>query len=228
MIKLENVSVDIAIHNSETLSLRKLIFGKRPKPTIINVLKNINLEIKNEERVGLWGENGSGKTSLLRCIAGAYPPSTGKIIREGKIVNLIDIGLGIDAEATGLKNIKLKLGLENPSKMKDSKVIQSIIEFSELGKFIHYPVRTYSTGMVMRLSFSIMMHLDADIILMDEWLSVGDEGFNHKAGEKLKELIKKSKILVMASHNRNLLNDVCTKIVNLENGQIISVVRAND
>jgi lipopolysaccharide transport system ATP-binding protein len=221
MIELKDVSVDIVVHTADSLSLRKKIFRKAPNATIINVLKNINLTVSEHERIGLWGRNGSGKTSLLRCLAGAYHPTSGTRRVNGRIGSLIDIGLGIDQEATGLENIYLKLGVENYRLKSDKHLVQEIIKFSGLGERIHLPVRTYSTGMAMRLAFSIVSHLPADILLMDEWLSVGDKEFNFVAAERLKIMIDRSKALVIASHDRGLLESVCTKIINMEKGEIV-------
>ncbi len=223
MIELKDVYVDIAIHTADSLSLRKKIFRKGSSATMVSVLKNINLKIVENERVGLWGRNGSGKTSMLRCLAGAYHPTKGLRKVDGRIGSLIDIGLGIDLEATGVENIKLKLGIENFKFTKDKDLVQKIIDFSGLGEKINLPVRTYSTGMAMRLSFSIVSHIPADILLMDEWLSVGDKDFNIIAGERLKAMIDNSKILIIASHDRRLLESVCTKILTLENGEIAEV-----
>ena len=223
MIELTDVSVDIAVHTSESLSLRKKLFGMAHPAKIIPVLKEINLSIHENERVGLWGRNGSGKTSLLRCIAGAYHPTSGTRKVSGRIGSLIDIGLGIDHEATGLENIRLKLGIESYRLSKDSNLIEKIVDFSGLGDSVFLPVRTYSTGMSMRLAFSIVSHLPAEILLMDEWLSVGDSEFNERAGERLATMIDTSKILVIASHSRALLEAQCTKILNMEKGEIVGI-----
>ncbi len=153
--------------------------------TIIKSLSNINLEIANNERVGLLGHNGAGKSTLLRVLGGVYTPSSGYAEINGKVGSLIDISLGIDSEATGLENIFLRGALLGISKKKIEQELENIIEFSELGDFINMPVRTYSTGMHMRLAFAVSTMITPDILLMDEWLSVGDQGFQDKAEKKL-------------------------------------------
>lgn len=229
-IKLHNVSVDIPVFNSQGRSLKKTIMGfatggkiglNEAGRTIIRSLSNINLEIANNERVGLLGHNGAGKSTLLRVLGGVYTPSSGYAEINGKVGSLIDISLGIDSEATGLENIFLRGALLGISKKKIEQELENIIEFSELGDFINMPVRTYSTGMHMRLAFAVSTMITPDILLMDEWLSVGDQGFQDKAEKKLSELVNRSNILVIASHSRELIEKCCDRTIWLEHGSIV-------
>lgn len=228
-IRLDNVSVDIPIYNSQGRSFKKKIMGMatggkigltEKGNTIVRSLSNVSFEIKPNERIGLIGHNGAGKSTLLRVLGKVYEPTYGTAIIEGSIGSLISISLGIDQEATGIENIFLRAALLGIPKAQVCKDLDSIIEFSELGDFIEMPVRTYSTGMHMRLAFAVSTMIRPDILLMDEWLSVGDKGFQSKAESRLNGLIEKSSILVLASHSRSLIERCCTKVIWLEHGVI--------
>lgn len=231
-IKLENVNVSFPIYNSSSRSLKKKIISSATggriaadsgKKVVIQTLNNISLDIKKGDRIGLTGHNGAGKSTLLRVLSGVYMPSQGLIVRHGKIVSLLDISVGMDGESTGYENIMLRgilLGF-SPKEIRDK--IDEIAEFSELGSYLDMPIRTYSSGMNLRLAFSIITAFPADIILMDEWLSVGDESFNKKAAKKLEEFVERASILVIASHDQNTIARLCNKIVFLEHGHIINI-----
>lgn len=228
-IILENVSVDIPIFNSQGRSLKKTVMGiatggkiglTEKGKTIVTSLDHINLSIEPFERVGLLGHNGAGKSTLLRVLGKVYEPTSGNALIEGTTGSLIDISLGIDGEATGLENIFLRAALLGIPKERVRKELSSLIEFTQLGDFINMPVRTYSTGMHMRLAFAVSTMISPDILLMDEWLSVGDQQFQAKAEERLNKLIERSNILVIASHSRQLIEKCCTRVIWLEHGQI--------
>ena len=228
-ISLQNVCVDIPVFNSQGRSLKKTVIGiatggkiglTETGKTIIRSLNDINLDILPHERIGLIGHNGAGKSTLLRVLSRVYTPSSGKAIIEGKIGSLIDISLGIDGEATGIENIFLRAALLGTPKKEVERAMPEIIEFTQLGQFIEMPVRTYSTGMHMRLAFAVSTMISPDILLMDEWLSVGDEAFQHKAEERLNKLIERSNVLVIASHSRKLIERCCTRVLWLEHGRI--------
>lgn len=235
-INLEDVSVEIPVYNSQGKSLKKTIMGfatggkiglTESGKTIVKSLSHINLNIRNSERIGLLGHNGAGKSTLLRVLGGVYTPSSGFAKIHGKVGSLIDISLGIDSEATGLENIFLRGALLGIPKKVIEKELESIIEFSELGDFINMPVRTYSTGMHMRLAFSVSTMISPDILLMDEWLSVGDQGFQEKAEKKLKDLVNRTKILVLATHSRALVEKCCNRAIWLEHGNLVMDGNAN-
>lgn len=228
-IKLQNVSVDIPIFNSQTRSLKKAILGVATGGkigtslngrTVVRSLDNINLEINSRERVGIIGHNGAGKSTLLRVLGKVYSPSEGRATVTGKIGSLIDISLGIDGEATGIENIYLRAALLGIPKKEVDANLDDLIEFTELGDFIEMPVRTYSTGMHLRLAFAVSTMISPDILLMDEWLSVGDQNFQTKAETRLNRLIERSNILILASHSRALIERCCTRVVWLEHGSI--------
>lgn len=228
-ILLNNVSVDIPIFNSQGRSLKKTIMGMatggrigltESGKTVVRSLDHLNLEIKSHERVGLIGHNGAGKSTLLRVLSSVYEPTEGFAKINGSIGSLIDISLGIDLEATGLENIYLRSALLGISKKKVDKELNSIVEFTELGDFINMPVRTYSTGMHMRLAFAVSTMICPDILLMDEWLSVGDQSFQEKAENRLNRLIERTNILVIATHSRRLIERCCTRVLWLEHGRL--------
>ena len=228
-ILLNNVSVDIPIFNSQGRSLKKTIMGMatggrigltESGRTVVRSLDHLNLEIKSHERVGLIGHNGAGKSTLLRVLSSVYEPTEGVAKITGSIGSLIDISLGIDLEATGLENIYLRSALLGIPKKNVDKELNSLVEFTELGDFINIPVRTYSTGMHMRLAFAVSTMISPDILLMDEWLSVGDQSFQEKAENRLNRLIERTNILVIATHSRRLIERCCTRVLWLEHGRL--------
>lgn len=228
-IKLRNVSVDIPIFNSQGRSLKKQVLGiatggrvglTEKGKTIVRSLHNINLEVKSQDRLGIIGHNGAGKSTLLRVLGKVYEPTFGTSIIQGKVGSLIGISLGIDSEATGIENIYIRAALLGIPQKTVDRQLDELIDFSGLGEFINMPVRTYSTGMHMRLAFAVSTMITPDILLMDEWLSVGDENFQKKAEARLNGLIERSNILVIASHSRNLIERCCNKVLWLERGEI--------
>ena len=229
-ITANNIAVDFPIYNSPHRSLKKnlmkLATGGRISSDAgggvsVRALDGVSFELSEGERLGLTGHNGSGKSTLLRVLAGVYEPTEGTLDVRGRIASLLDISIGLDSDSSGLENILLRGLLLGLSKEEIRRKTDEIIEFSELGDFIELPVRTYSSGMSMRLSFSIATCVDADILLMDEWLSVGDSDFVKKAEDRLKSLVRKTPILVMASHSPEILKEVCTKVIRLESGRIV-------
>lgn len=219
MIKINNVSLNFPLTSRVVVEDTDRIDYKN---RIIKGLDNISLEISNGERVGLYGSNGSGKSSLLRLMSGIYRPTKGNIIIDGKVVQMIDIMAGMDFEFSGMINIKLRLSLLG-CKFRDEKIIyEKIVSESGLGEFIHLPMKIYSTGMQMRLAFAIVTNVTSDILIMDEWLSVGDQAFKDEAERKLKNLVQGVKILVIASHSIDLLRSICNRIIFIEGGRIVA------
>lgn len=228
-IVLKDVSVDIPIFNSQMRSFKKKLMGlatggmiglSEKGQTFIRSLDSLNLKVEPNERIGLIGHNGAGKSTLLRVLSGVYYPTKGQAFIDGRIGSLIDISLGIDTESTGLENIYLRAALLGIPKSKVDKELDSLVEFTQLGDFINMPVRTYSTGMHMRLAFAVSTMISPDILLMDEWLSVGDASFQLQAERRLDDLVARSNILVIASHSRQLIEKCCTKVLWLEHGKM--------
>jgi lipopolysaccharide transport system ATP-binding protein len=228
-IEFSNVCVDFPIYNANSRSLKKRLIqvatggqlgSDQQGRVVVRAIENLNISIKDGDRVGLLGHNGAGKSTLLRLLSGVYAPSSGTAHVCGEIGSLIDISLGIDPEATGRENIYLRGGLLGMSKTDINSQIDEIIDFSELGDFVDMPLRTYSTGMHLRLAFAVSTIVRPEILLMDEWLSVGDEGFKHKAEIRLKELVRATNILVIASHSRDLVLHMCNRVMWLEHGKV--------
>lgn len=225
----KNVCVDFPIYNANGRSLKKRLIqvatggnlgADQQGRVVVRALENLNFTLNDGDRVGLLGHNGAGKSTLLRLLSSVYEPSSGSAQITGEIGSLIDLSLGIDPEATGRENIYLRGGLLGMTRAQITSQIEDIIEFSELGNFVDVPVRTYSTGMHLRLAFAVSTILRPEILLMDEWLSVGDEGFKHKAEARMNELVQSTNILVIASHSRDLVLHTCNRAIWLEHGKI--------
>lgn len=228
-IEFKNVCVDFPIYNANGRSLKKRLIqvatggqlgADQQGRVVVRALEGLSFALKDGDRVGLLGHNGAGKSTLLRLLSGVYEPSSGAARINGEIGSLIDISLGIDPEATGRENIYLRGGLLGMTRSEITAQIDDIIEFSELGDFVDMPLRTYSTGMHLRLAFAVSTIVRPEILLMDEWLSVGDEGFKHKAEVRMTELVQSTNILVIASHSRDLILHTCNRAIWLEHGKI--------
>jgi lipopolysaccharide transport system ATP-binding protein len=219
-IKLHQASVEIPIYSNQNRSIKNSILKNFTKdkalPLSVKALNNITLELKDGDRLGVMGPNGAGKSTLLRTLAGVYFPTSGTIEVKGRVASLIDISLGMDAEATGYENIRMR-GIMMGMKLKQIKLIEEeIADFTDLGQFLELPIRTYSAGMHMRLGFAVSTAVEADIILMDEWLSVGDSEFILKAEKRLENFIGRSSILVIASHSEDLIQRTTNQLLRLE------------
>ena len=228
-IEFKAVSVAFPIFNVGSRSLKNKVLSISTGGKLgidakgvaeIRALDDINFIFKNGERVGLIGHNGSGKSTLLRALSGVYTPQRGSIHVEGKTTSLIDISLGINPEFTGRENILIRGSLLGLTRDQISKRTDEIIEFTELGEFIDMPLRTYSSGMQLRLAFAISTTIEPEILLMDEWLSVGDENFKGKAEKRMQHLADKSNILVIASHSAEQILKVSSRVLWLEHGKI--------
>ena len=187
----------------------------------VRALDGINIEINPGDKVGIIGHNGSGKTTLLKVLTGVYYPTYGELEVHGRIRSLLDISLGLDDDGTGWENIYLRGLMVGMSPAEIQNRVDEIADFSGLGKYIDLPIRTYSSGMKIRLAFSVSTALHADILILDEWLSVGDEEFQKKASKRINELIDSSSIMILASHSVELLKKICNRLITLEHGKII-------
>lgn len=187
---------------------------------VVRALDDVSFDFVEGDRVGLVGHNGSGKSTLLRVLSGAYHPSAGQIDIRGSVGSMLSITLGMDFEASGLENIALRGMLMGFRRSEIEAVTQDVIDFADLGDYIHMPMRTYSSGMAMRLAFALATAGRSDIVLMDEWLSAGDAEFAAKANGRLINQLNNAKILILASHDEGLINRHCNKIIRLEHGRL--------
>jgi lipopolysaccharide transport system ATP-binding protein len=187
----------------------------------VPALDGISMSIRPGERVGIVGPNGSGKSTLLRTIRGIFAPSQGSIRVAGSVQSFFNIGFGMNEDATGYENILLRGVLLGATPGEMNARMEEIAEFTELGAFLDMPIRGYSTGMRMRLAFGVSTSFSCDILLMDEWLSVGDVEFRKRAGDRLLALVDQVPIMVIASHNPELLERICTRIIRLEHGVVV-------
>lgn len=226
-ILLDRVSIIYPIHgrhrggqvgDAQMDGAGSLIQDRSQKGRGIVALSDISLHIKTGSRVGLIGRNGSGKSTLLRTIAGVYPPTHGRIEVHGAIAGLFSVGLGMRPEASGYRNIELAGLLAGFSKQEVAEKLPAIAEFTELGEYLHMPVRTYSNGMAMRLKFACGTAFNPDILLMDEWLGAGDPEFRKKAQRRMAELVERAGILLLASHSHKQIRNNCERAVWLDRG----------
>jgi len=230
MIKAETLVVEFPIYGAKSRSVKNTVIraatgGVLAKDAadrvVVRAIDQVSFEWREGDRIGLVGHNGSGKTTLLRAIAGIYEPIAGSLTVEGRVASMLSLMLGMDPEATGYENIFLRgvtMGLTRPE---IEEIVDDVCDFSELGDYIQMPMRTYSSGMAMRLAFAISTSAKADILLMDEWLSVGDEAFAEKSKRRLSELIDQAKILVLASHSPEVIRANCSRVIRLDHGRIV-------
>jgi ABC-type polysaccharide/polyol phosphate transport system ATPase subunit len=186
----------------------------------VHAIRGFSLRLAPGDRLGVVGRNGSGKTTLLRTIAGIYPPQRGLVCVEGRVATMFNIGLGMNMEATGYENIRLAGIVAGQPTHQINDMVEEIAQFTGLGDYLELPIRTYSQGMAMRLKFACATAFDADILLFDEWLGAGDASFQTRAKQRLDAMVKKSPILVLATHNVNLMKSVCNQAILLQEGVI--------
>ena len=220
-IIVEHVYKTFNVYLDKANSLKeKLLFWKRNKKEKREVLKDINLTIKNGEAVALIGVNGSGKSTLLKLMTKIIYPNKGKITTNGKLTSLLELGAGFHPDFSGRENIYFNASIFGLTKKEIDERLDKIIEFSELGSYIDNPVRTYSSGMYMRLAFAVAINVDAEILLIDEILAVGDQYFQEKCIAKMKELKSQGKTMVFVTHSMNTVKEFCNRAVWLCDGVV--------
>ena len=220
-INIKNMNKDFIIYGDKANTLKERIirFSKNNKE-IRPVLKNINIEINNGESVALIGVNGSGKSTLLKLITRIIYPTKGTIKVNGKVSSLLELGAGFHPDFSGRENIYFNASIFGLTKKEIDDRLDDIIKFSELEEFIDTPIRTYSSGMYMRLAFSVAINVDADILLIDEILAVGDQHFQDKCMDKIQELKKSGKTIVFVSHSASAVKFLCDRAIWLKDGEI--------
>jgi ABC-type polysaccharide/polyol phosphate transport system ATPase subunit len=228
-IRLHQVSLDLPIFDVSAQSLKKRVMrlGRRNRiaedssgVVVVRSLDGVSLELQPGDRLGLIGHNGAGKSTLLRVLAGIYPPTAGTVEVRGRAVPLLDINLGMDDQSTGRQNIRLRGLLLGMTDAEIKRKTDEIAEFTELGDYLDLPLRTYSSGMRLRLAFAIATAVDADILLLDEVIGVGDASFQHKAARRLEQLHARAEIVVLAIHDPKVIEQSCNKALWLDRGRV--------
>ena len=221
VIKIRSLYKDFKLNSDKPRTLKeKLIRSKNNKVERITILKDINLDIQKGETVALIGTNGSGKSTLLKLMTKIIYPTKGSIQTVGKLTSLLELGAGFHPDFTGRENIYFNAAIFGLTKAEIEKRINEIIDFSELGDFIDNPVRTYSSGMYMRLAFSIAINVDAEILLIDEILAVGDQHFQEKCFKKLIELKESDKTIVIVTHSLEQVKKICNRAIWIKDGKV--------
>lgn len=219
-IEVRNVYKKFKIEYDKSNTLKeKMIFWKKGKVEYHEVLKDISLNIKKGETVALIGTNGSGKSTLLKLMTRIIFPNSGTIEKDGKLTSLLELGAGFHPDFTGRENIYFNASIFGLTRKEIDNRIDEIIEFSELGEFIDNPIRTYSSGMYMRLAFSVAINVDADILLIDEILAVGDQHFQDKCYRKLEELRDSGKTIVIVTHSLDVVKKLCHRAIWIYKGE---------
>lgn len=228
-LRLEHVGITFDGHSASSQSLKGLLAqcfskskGKITHDYRVDALKNVNLRIEQGERVGLIGLNGAGKSTLLKTMAGIYPPTAGRVERKGHVCPMFEFATGFEMYQSGWDNIRIRgmlLGL-TPEQIEER--LPEIAEFTELGDFLDQPVRTYSSGMFIRLAFAVSTSINPEILLIDEIMGAGDIRFAEKAKKRMYQFMEQGKILVFSSHNYDLLKEFCDRTIWLEKGQIVA------
>lgn len=231
-VKIKDVVLDIPVFDSVERSLRThtlnaltggKILNTFNKKMIIRALNDVNLDIREGDALGLVGPNGSGKSSLLRLISGIYKPTTGSVSVSGELRPLISLGVGLEANLTGIDNVRRLGALYGYKPEAIDEKLDQIVSFSGLGDFIELPVRTYSSGMVLRLMFSTLVTGNPDIVVLDEFFSAGDEDFVKKSEERMETLLYNAKILIFASHSKSLVKKYCNRFIRMDSGKPIEI-----
>jgi ABC-type polysaccharide/polyol phosphate transport system ATPase subunit len=219
-IVLEGATRSFTLVHERPRTLKELVVSAgRRRTSGVHALRDFDLHVEPGEAVGMVGRNGAGKTSLLRCLAGIVPLDSGRAECGGRVVSLLELGAGFGQDFTGRENVWLNGALHGFGREDIEERIERIIEFSELGEFIDVPVKAYSSGMFLRLGFAIVAHLDADVLLIDEILAVGDESFQRKCLKRISQQMEQGATLVLVSHDPTAIERVCDRVVVLDAGR---------
>jgi homopolymeric O-antigen transport system ATP-binding protein len=229
-LSLKRVGVSFPIYDARQRSLKNRILGATTggrigsderQRVVVEALHEISLELSRGDRLALVGHNGAGKTTLLRVMAGIYEPSTGSVCIQGRAATLFDLSLGMNPDASGYENIRLRARYLHLSTREIPELMREVADFSELGDFLHLPLRTYSDGMRARLAFAISTSIRPQILLLDEGVAAGDAKFMDKAFARIQELVQNAGIMVFASHSHQLVKRFCTTGLLLERGRAV-------
>ena len=226
-IALDGACVDFPVFDGRSRSLKKTVLGmvggnidSARKVPIIEALRDITLNLEHGTRVGLVGHNGAGKSTLLRLLAGIYEPTRGSALIRGRVAPVFDLGVGMDPEISGYDNIIIRGLFLGMTRRQMQQRIDDIAEFTDLGDFLSLPLRTYSTGMRIRLALGVVTSIDPEILLLDEGIGAVDAAFLERAKERLADLVERAGLLVFASHSEDFLRQLCTSALWLEHGRL--------
>ena len=233
-ITVENLGLVYRVRRKLTLAARdrrvpteRRISSKGGKQ-FVTALEGVSFSLQPGDRLGLVGPNGAGKTTLLKVLYGIFEPTSGRVVVDGRVDALFNITLGFRPEATGRRNVELRGLINGWSREQIDARMEEVVAFSELGDFIDMPMKSYSQGMAARLAFAVATTMEPEILLMDEWIGAGDAGFQKKAKERMDDIAAKAGIIVLASHNRELIARTCNKVLHLEAGHASAIVSAED
>lgn len=228
LLSLKDVHVSFPVHNGSSRSLqldiiRMLGFktAKHQESVKVNALRGLTFDLHEGERVGFIGHNGAGKTTLLRTMSGAYEPTQGTLTSQGRVTAMTDFTMGMDPEASGRENIIFRGVFMGMSFEEIEGHIDDVIEFTELHEFIDLPIRTYSSGMFIRLAFAVSTIITPDVLLLDEIIAAGDLGFQEKLRQRLNEYIGDARLIVLAAHDLGSVREYCTRVLWMRNGQVV-------
>ena len=224
-IELDNVGLTFTVRQQRRVTLKEYLvrglFRQSVNPKVqVHALAGVNLRAADGDRVGVIGHNGAGKSTLLKLLAGVYPPTAGTRAVHGRVCSLFDIALGFEMDANGWDNITYRAYLQGETPRTLRGKMAGIAEFTELGDFLNVPVRYYSAGMLVRLAFAIATAAEPEVLLVDEVLSVGDAGFQHKARARMQELMATARLMVMVSHDLGSIQALCTRVLWMEHGAV--------
>ena len=226
----DSVCVEFPIYDAKARSLKNTVLNlgsggriqaNAANKVVVTALDEISFSIRDGDRLGIIGPNGAGKTTLLRTLAGIYEPTRGRVMTQGHIAPLFDIALGMDQDATGYENIRIRGLFLDMSREEIEERAPEIAEFSELGPYLDMPIRTYSSGMRVRLAFAIATSLQPDILLLDEMIGAGDAAFLARATKRLQDFLSRTRILVLASHSNEIIRQMCNKAILLHQGKLV-------
>lgn len=237
-VSLANASVELAVYNSRGRALKSEILRRtvggglqddRDRSVqVVRALSDVSFEARDGDRIGLVGGNGAGKTTLLRVLSRVYPPTSGDARIAGRISSLIDLSMGMDSDATGYENIEMRGIMLGLNRKQAQAIIPDIEEFSELGDFLTLPIRTYSSGMMLRLAFAVSTAVHPDILILDEIIGVGDAAFAEKAERRLHSMIEKASILFLASHDNATIQRFCNRTLWMKGGRLVMDGKPDD
>jgi len=231
-IRLNAASVEVAVYNSRGRGLKNELFRRTvggglesraadASVRVVRALRDVSFEARDGDRIGIVGGNGAGKTTLLRVLSRVYPPTSGEARIEGRVSSLIDLSMGMDTDATGYENIIMRGVMLGLSRSEAERITKDVEEFSELGEFLSLPIRTYSSGMMLRLAFAVSTAVQPDILILDEVIGVGDAAFAERAEKRMHAMIQNSNIVFLASHNDDAIRRLCNRAFWLRAGSLV-------